>query len=102
MQNRYPVVTLCGSSKFKDEYIAEAKRLNLEGHLVLTCNLFNHADELNVSDDVKTMLDEIHIQKIEMSDGIFVINKDGYVGNSTQNEINYAVSLGKWVKYLET
>ena len=36
-----------------------------------------------------------------MSDEIFVINKDGYIGNSTRSEIQYAIEHGKAVKYLE-
>jgi len=32
---------------------------------------------------------------------VFVINRDGYIGESTRNEINYAESLGKPIKYLE-
>jgi hypothetical protein len=47
------------------------------------------------------MLDEIHKRKIDLSDAIFVINKNGYIGNSTMSEIEYAKSKNKWVLYLE-
>ena len=50
---------------------------------------------------MKDMLDHIHRKKIELSDEIFVINKDGYIGDSTRSEIEYATKLGKTVKYLE-
>ena len=44
---------------------------------------------------------ELHFQKIEMSDAIFVVNVDGYIGESTRKEIEYAKSLDKEVMYLE-
>ena len=47
------------------------------------------------------MFDEMHFRKIDLSDSIFVINKGGYIGESTSNEIRYALSQGKGVKYLE-
>lgn len=47
------------------------------------------------------MLDDIHKGKIDLSDEIFVINVGGYIGASTKNEIEYAESTDKVVKYLE-
>lgn len=44
----------------------------------------------------------MHKQKIDMSDEIIVINIDGYIGESTRNEINYAKEKGKKVNYLES
>ena len=99
--SKYKVITLCGSTKFKNEFQQEMKRLTLEGNIILSCGLFNHADNEGISDDVKHMLDDMHLRKIDMSDGIFVINKDGYIGESTRREINYAKSLNKEVTYLE-
>ncbi|NCB33597.1 MAG: hypothetical protein EOM64_06905, partial [Erysipelotrichia bacterium] len=49
----------------------------------------------------KIMLDDMHKRKIDMADEIFVINKNGYIGDSTRSEIAYAESHGKPVKYLE-
>ena len=48
------------------------------------------------------MLDDMHLRKIDMADEIYVINVDGYIGSSTQNEIEYAKRIGKGVRYLET
>ena len=36
-----------------------------------------------------------------MSDEIFVINVDGYIGDSTRSEIEYAKMTGKAVRFLE-
>ena len=49
----------------------------------------------------KEMLDNMHKRKIDMADEIFVINKNGYIGDSTKSEIAYAKKMGKKVSYLE-
>ena len=49
----------------------------------------------------KEMLDDMHKRKIDMSDEIFVINVDGYIGESTKSEIEYANKMGKKISYLE-
>ena len=49
----------------------------------------------------KEMLDDMHKRKIDMADGIYVINVGGYIGDSTRSEIEYAKALGKSVDYLE-
>ena len=49
----------------------------------------------------KEMLDDMHKRKIDMADEIFVINKNGYIGDSTRSEIAYALEHGKKVNYLE-
>ena len=48
------------------------------------------------------MLDEMHKQKIDMSDEIYVINVGGYIGESTKNEIEYAKEKEKKISYLES
>lgn len=103
MKHHYPVVTLCGSSKFKDEFIKASEVLSLRGYLVISLGLFGHADKKYdsvITEDIKIMLDEVHKQKIDMSDFIYIINKDDYIGKSTANEIAYAKSLGKDVVYM--
>lgn len=102
MVGNYKVVTLCGSTKFKDDYIREQKRLTLEGCIVISVGLFGHAgDDIVWTDNIKEMLDDMHKRKIDMADEIFVINKDGYIGNSTKSEIEYALKTGKKVNYME-
>ena len=96
------VVTLCGSTKFKDEFIDCEYKLALKGFCVLSVSLFGHADHPEVFDPhIKNTLDAVHKQKIRMSDMIFVINKDGYIGDSTKSEILYAIDHAKDVAFLE-
>lgn len=102
MQGNYRVITLCGSTRFKDEFYAEQKRLTLEGNIVISVGLFGHSgDGEAMEEKTKEMLDDMHKRKIDMADGIFVINKGGYIGSSTRSEIEYAERTGKTVEYLE-
>ena len=101
MIGKYKIITLCGSTKFKDEYIREQKRLSLEGNIVISVGLFGHSGDNEVfTDGVKEMLDDMHLRKIDLADEIFVINPGGYIGQSTRREIEYALSTGKAVNYL--
>lgn len=106
---KYPVVTLCGSTKFKDEFMKAQKELTLKGYIVLSVGLFGHSGDNEVWEQMdegtktktKEMLDDMHKRKIDMSDSIYVINVGGYIGESTKSEIEYATKLGKRVDYLE-
>lgn len=102
MVGKYPVITLCGSTRFKDEFIAAQKKLTLEGNIVISVGLFGHSGDDEVfTENTKQMLDDMHKRKIDMADEIFVINKNGYIGSSTKSEIEYAKTTGKTVRYLE-
>ena len=102
MVGKYKVITLCGSTKFKDDFIEQQKRLTLEGNIVISVGLFGHAGDNEVwTEGTKEMLDDMHKRKIDMADEIFVINKDGYIGSSTKSEIEYALKTGKKVNYME-
>ena len=101
---KYKVITLCGSTRFKDAFESANKRLTLEGNVVLSVGLFSHAEENGeewANNGTKDMLDAIHRQKIDMSDEIMVINVGGYIGSSTRSEIEYAKKNNKVVRYLE-
>ena len=108
MIGSYKVITLCGSTKFKDAFMREQKRLTLEGNIVLSLGLFGHSGDNEVWENMGedtitktiTMLDDMHRRKIDMSDEIFVINENGYIGSSTKSEIAYAEAQGKKVTYL--
>ena len=102
MVGKYKVITLCGSTRFKDEFMGVQKRLTLEGNIVISVGLFGHAGDNEVwIEGTKEMLDDMHFRKIDMADEIYVINVDGYIGTSTRNEIEYAKRTGKVVRYLE-
>ena len=109
MQGPYKIITLCGSTRFKDQFIEEQKRLTLEGNIVISVGLFGHAGDQEVWDGMdegtlsktKEMLDDMHKRKIDMADEIYVINVGGYIGDSTRSEIQYAEEHGKNVRYYE-
>ena len=102
MVGKYKVITLCGSTKFKEQYLEAQKRLTLEGNIVISVGLFGHSGDDEVwTEGTKAMLDDMHKRKIDMADEIFVINVGGYIGESTRGEIAYAKSQGIEVKYLE-
>jgi hypothetical protein len=101
MVGNYKVITLCGSTQFKDKFIEMQKRLTLLGNIVLSVGLFGHADGIPLSDETKEMLDDMHKRKIDMADEIFVISVNGYIGSSTKSEIDYARATGEPVRFLE-
>lgn len=110
MVGNYKVITLCGSTRFKDEFMEAQKRLTLAGNIVISVGLFGHSGDNEVWENMdegtltrtKEMLDDMHKRKIDMADEIFVINVDGYIGSSTRSEIEYAIANGKVVRYLES
>ena len=109
MVGKYKVITLCGSTHFKNEFMETQKRLTLEGNIVISVGLFGHSGDNEVWENMdegtltktKEMLDDMHKRKIDMADEIFVINVGGYIGSSTRSEIDHAVATGKPVHYLE-
>lgn len=103
MIGKYKIITLCGSTRFRDEFIDGQKRLTLEGNIVISVGLFGHSGDNEVwSESTKEMLDDMHKRKIDLADEIFVINPGGYIGSSTKSEIEYALKTGKSVRYLES
>ena len=103
MINGFKVITLCGSTRFKEEFLEAQKRLTLEGNIVISVGLFGHSGDNEVwTDGVKDMLDRQHLAKIDLADEIFVVNVGGYIGDSTRREIAYANYRGKSITYLES
>ena len=109
MQGKYKVITLCGSTRFKEEFLSVQKQLTLDGNIVISIGLFGHSGDNEIWENMdegtltrtKEMLDDMHKAKIDMADEIFVINVGGYIGDSTRSEIQYAKMNGKKVNYLE-
>lgn len=100
MVGKYKVITLCGSTRFKDAFLEAQKRLTLEGNIVISVGLFGHSGDEEVwTEGTKDMLDDMHRAKIDMADEVFVIDVNNYVGKSTQAEIDYAKSIDKPVRY---
>lgn len=94
------VITLCGSTKFKEDFERVNRDLTLAGDVVLSVGVFGHSDD-TITEEQKVTLDAIHRKKIDMSDAIYVINKDGYIGSSTKAEIAYAMATDKLIFYME-
>lgn len=109
MIGNYKVITLCGSSRFKEDFFKVQKDLTLKGNIVISLGLFGHSGDDEVWENMdegtltntKKMLDDMHKRKIDMADEIFVVNVGGYIGESTKSEIEYAKIHGKKVNYLE-
>ena len=102
MVGKYKVITLCGSTRFKEQFLEAQKRLTLEGNIVISVGLFGHSGDDEVwAPGTKEMLDDMHKRKIDMADEIYVLNVGGYIGESTRSEIEYAKKNGRGVRYLE-
>ena len=109
MIKEYKVITLCGSTRFKEEFMKVQKELTLQGNIVISVGLFGHSGDAEVWENMdegtltktKEMLDDMHKRKIDMADEIFVINVNGYIGESTKSEIEYAKKAGKKINYLQ-
>lgn len=99
--SKYKIVTLVDSTKFKNGFIKVKEQLTLQGLMVLSLGLFSHHDNIKLSKDQLNMLTDIQYKKTEMSDEIFEVNKNGYIGDGTKTEIESAKSLRKKINYLE-
>lgn len=97
--DRPTIVTLCGSTRFREEFEAANRDETLAGRIVISVGLYGHLEGLDMDGPTKTMLDQLHLRKIDASDEILVINKNGYIGESTRREIAYAEANGKSVRY---
>lgn len=95
------IITICGSLKFMSEMMYWAEKLELEGNCVLSVIYPTKEDKDAYAPEEHDMLDKMHKKKIDLSNSIFVVNKNGYIGSSTRSEIDYAKSLGKEVLYME-
>ena len=99
------VITLCGSTKFEAEFAGVNQRLTMEGCVVISLGMFSLQDlpaydRTADGSDLKERLGSVHFQEIRIADEEYIVDPDGYVGESTRREIAYAESLGKPVRYL--
>lgn len=99
------VVCLCGSTKFREQFYEATERETLAGRIVLSVGFFAHAlsDEeraKKLTPSVKTLLDELHLRKIDLADEVLILNVDGYLGASTRREAWYALRTEKKLRWL--
>ena len=94
------VVTICGSMRYAKEMMTIAEDLELKNkYAVLQC-IYPSIDKEYTKEE-EDILDEAHKKKIDISDGIYVVNINGYIGSSTKKEIEYATKTGKEIIYHE-
>ncbi len=94
-------ITLCGSSRFRDEFVRWMDQLTMMGHVVYGLGSTRDFHGEPTDNDVKKQLDNVHKLKIANSDAVFVLNVNGYVGSSTLSEIQFARGAGKLIFFLE-
>ena len=90
LMDNYKIITLCGSTKFKSMFEKINLEFTLQGKIILQPGCFMHHDKIMITDKQKECLDILHKEKILMSDCIYVINEDNYIGLSTRSEIEFA------------
>lgn len=93
------IITLCGSTKFKEQFERANAWLTLQGNIVLSVAFFEQNEGLDLTWEQANRLGQLHFRKIDLSDEILVIDVDGYIGDSTRDEITYALEKGKAVRY---
>lgn len=103
--DRPVIVCLCGSTRFHDAFERANFEETLQGKIVLTIGCDFRNPELIVwglTQADKERLDELHLRKIDLADEILVLNVGDYIGESTHNEIVYALHHGKRIRFLES
>ena len=96
----YSVINLIGSTKYKDLFRELEEKLSINGYLVFSPLVYNQTgDNPECGEDVKKILDIEANLKSNISDIVFVVDKDGYIGNSTRKQIEHATLLNKTVLY---
>ena len=106
------IICICGSTRFADIHAIMRWEFEKDGKAI--CLMINYLpawfakqrgwnghDHFGEQEGIKDVLDELHLRKIDLADEVFVINKDGYIGESTRREIEYAIANSKPVRYLE-
>ncbi len=93
------IITVCGSYKLKKEMSEITEKMALKGNCMLTPIELTRSDKEAYTEDEALIIDKMHKEKIKLSDAILVVNVNGYIGKSTNSEIEYAKSLNKEILY---
>lgn len=96
------VVVLCGSTKFLEAWRTAVEQETLDGKVVLPVGVFLHqkTNADTITPEQKAGLDQLHKRKIDMADEVLILNVNGYIGESTKSEIEYAKKHAKPIRYL--
>lgn len=94
------IITVCGSLRFVKEIMEIAEKMELQGNCMLV-PIYNpeRTDKDSFTEEEALMLGKMHQEKIKLSDAILVVNVNGYIGNATKKEIEFAESLNKEIIY---
>jgi alkanesulfonate monooxygenase SsuD/methylene tetrahydromethanopterin reductase-like flavin-dependent oxidoreductase (luciferase family) len=102
------IVCLCGSTRFWRIFQQASLQETMAGRIVLSIGAASGTDDEHFGnlprdeyDRIKTMLDDLHMRKIDLCDEVLVLNLEGYIGESTARELAYARKLGKIVRFWE-
>lgn len=93
------IITVCGSYKFEKEMKEITEKMALEGNCMITPIDLTKPNKEAYTEKQAIMLDKMHKEKIKLADAILVVNVNGYIGNSTKSEIEFAKSLNKEILY---
>lgn len=104
------IVCLCGSTRFYEQFQKSNFDETMAGRIVLSVGCFNNATAESkgrgaiglgeVTEADKVLLDVLHKRKIDLADEVLVLNVNGYIGDSTRSEVEYARATGKPVRWL--
>jgi hypothetical protein len=92
---------IIGSSRFKSFHLGAMQRETLKGNIVLCAGFFHHTDNVPISSESKEHLDELSKRKIDLADEVFVVNVNGYTGETTIDLIKYARANNKAINSME-
>lgn len=102
------IVCLCGSTQFWREFQRVALSETMAGRIVLSIGAASGTDDEHFGnlpreeyERIKTMLDDLHLRKIDLADDVLILNVGGYIGPSTARELAYAQQHGKHIRFLE-
>jgi hypothetical protein len=97
------VICLCGPERFKSEFMTAFRAFTLLGHVVVMPPMFDGTNGGGfINEETQKKLDELQLKKIQMSDIVYIVNPKGVTNPRTRSEIEYAKSLGKEIRYLES
>ena len=94
------IITMCGSTRFKDKIFEVAEGLTLDGHIVFMPTVFRH-DDPNLTTEMRIRLENQYREMINKSDAIFVVNVDKYIGETTYSMLDWATRMKKEIYFLE-
>lgn len=92
-------IVLAGSTRFRDHFREVERALTMEGVIVLPPAFFAKAEGVEYPPEVVAHLWNLHLDKIDIADGLYVVDVDGYIGDSTKKEIEYARQRGKYIRW---